>query len=164
MALFGSKRDINFFKTVNKEVISDIIEQNVGYYKLNLEETRPDIYGDSQNKIWYEPVLLPCLINHTDFSTTNESGTTNVVRQLTIYFLKDTLIEKNIYPERGDFIVWNDDEFELRTVNENLYVMGKIPEFNYSGDYLDNYGDSFSYQCIFTYVSPEKSNLNPARI
>lgn len=164
MALFGSINDIGFFKMVNNEIISDIIEQNVGYYKLNLEETKADMYGDSIHKVWNDPVLIPCIINHGEFTTVNESSTTNVTRQLSVFFLKTILEEHGIYPERGDFILWNEDEFELRIVNENTYVSGKLPEYNYSEPYLDNFGGSLSIECVFTYVSPEKSNLKSARI
>lgn len=164
MALFGLKTDIDLFKSINMEMLSDIKEQMIGYYKLNLEESRPDIYGEDLHKVWYEPVLIPCEIQHGDYNTKIDSSILNVDRNITIFFLKDILKECNIYPERGDFIVWNDNEYELKSINENQYIVGKVPEYNYSENYLDEYGDSFSIECLFVYISPEKSNLNPARI
>jgi hypothetical protein len=38
MALFGGSRDISLFNTLNKELINDIIQTEVGYYKLLLKE------------------------------------------------------------------------------------------------------------------------------
>ena len=35
MALYGGQRDISLFRHVNRELIGDIISQEVVYYKLN---------------------------------------------------------------------------------------------------------------------------------
>ena len=37
MALFGGKRDISLFKNISKELINDIIQTEVAYYKFALE-------------------------------------------------------------------------------------------------------------------------------
>ena len=39
-ALFGSSRDISFIKKINNELIDNIIQQEVDYYKYNLSETK----------------------------------------------------------------------------------------------------------------------------
>ena len=39
MALFGGSRDISLFNTLSKELINDIIQTEVGYYKFALERT-----------------------------------------------------------------------------------------------------------------------------
>jgi hypothetical protein len=39
MALFGGSRDINLFHTINSELINDIIQTEIGYYKFALEQT-----------------------------------------------------------------------------------------------------------------------------
>ena len=39
MALFGNRRDVNLFTTVNRELIRYIISQEVGYYKYKLNDT-----------------------------------------------------------------------------------------------------------------------------
>ena len=36
MALFGGSRDISLFNTVSKELINDIIQTEIAYYKLIL--------------------------------------------------------------------------------------------------------------------------------
>ena len=37
--LFGSNRDFELLVKVNRELLKDIVEQEVLFYKLNLEET-----------------------------------------------------------------------------------------------------------------------------
>ena len=45
MALFGGSRDISLFNSISKELINDIIQVEVGYYKFVLEKTTSNVYG-----------------------------------------------------------------------------------------------------------------------
>ena len=50
MALFGRQRDINFVIGVNHELLDNIIEQQVDYYKPYLQDTKSkdtaNLYGE----------------------------------------------------------------------------------------------------------------------
>jgi len=52
MALFGRLRDIDVFKTVTRELVEDIISQQIGYYKVKLDETKVNVYGEGVNKYY----------------------------------------------------------------------------------------------------------------
>jgi hypothetical protein len=41
--IFGSQRDFNLLIKINRELLSDVIEQEVLYYKMSLEETQANI-------------------------------------------------------------------------------------------------------------------------
>ena len=41
MALYGKARDVRLFRGLNTELLHKIIEQQVGYYKVKLDDT-PD--------------------------------------------------------------------------------------------------------------------------
>lgn len=160
MALFGSVNDFNFIKKLNKEVLEDVMEQQVGYYKISLPDSQPNIYGETVNKIYKDVVLLYCVVRHNEFDTTVDSKTANINRNLEVSFLRDHLIEANIYPERGDMIVYNDDYYELVSKNENQYFGGKLPDYNYGGTYLDNFGGSLSINCKFNYISQDNKTYS----
>ena len=66
MALFGGSRDISLFHNLNKELINDIIQTEVAYYKFALEQTTSNVYGESMGKMFYEPVRIACLIDRND--------------------------------------------------------------------------------------------------
>ena len=68
MALFGGSRDINLFHTINSELLNDIIQTEIGYYKFVLDKTVSNVYGESADKMFYEPVRIACLINKEDQS------------------------------------------------------------------------------------------------
>ena len=56
MALFGGIRDIALFKTMNRELLEDIISQQIGYYKIKLSETPTNMYVEAVNKYYIGPV------------------------------------------------------------------------------------------------------------
>ena len=68
MALFGGKRDISLFKNISKELINDIIQTEVAYYKFALEQTKINVYGEAPGKNYYEPLKIASLINRQDQS------------------------------------------------------------------------------------------------
>jgi len=66
MALFGGARDISLFHKLNKELIKDIIQTEVAYYKFALKQTKTNVYGEAPGKNYYEPMKIACLINRDD--------------------------------------------------------------------------------------------------
>jgi hypothetical protein len=62
-ALFGRQRDISLFRHINRELLWDVVTQQIAYYKIKIEETYTNLYGESSNGyIFAEPVLLNCRI------------------------------------------------------------------------------------------------------
>ena len=53
MALFGGSRDISLFKNVNSELLKDIIQTEVAYYKFALEQTTSNVYGEAVGKNYW---------------------------------------------------------------------------------------------------------------
>ena len=58
MALFGTQRDISMFRHVSRELMGDIITQQVGYYTLKLDQSTTNMYGEALNKYYNGPLLL----------------------------------------------------------------------------------------------------------
>ena len=63
MAMFGRSRDVSLIRHVNRELINNIITQQVGYYKYKLAATNTNIYGEGPEKYFTDPVLILSLIN-----------------------------------------------------------------------------------------------------
>ena len=53
MALFGKERDVNLFHTINSELLKDIIQTEIAYYKFALEQTRINVYGEAPGKNYF---------------------------------------------------------------------------------------------------------------
>ncbi len=66
MSIFGSQRDFALIRKMNREVLREIVEQEAAYYKISLEDTQANIYGESLTKTFLPPVLLNCLVTRGD--------------------------------------------------------------------------------------------------
>ena len=162
MPLFGGARDVSLFKAMNRELINDIIQTEVAYYKLALNETISNMYGESTQKSYYEPLRLSCLIEKSDQEWSSDDFGPDIKQTYQYKFLKDGLIEINLIPEVGDLILFNNDFWEVDSFIENQYIVGKRPEYSISED-TQNFGDSLSI-VLSTHLSRiEKLNLIPLR-
>jgi hypothetical protein len=162
MPLFGGNRDISLFRTMNKELINDIIQTEVGYYKFALAENETNVYGESENKVYYEPLLVPSLINREDQTWTETDFGPDSTQQLTFAFLRATLVDKNLVPEVGDILLYNNDYFELTGIVENQFFAGKNPDYSMNED-TDEFGVSLSIICKASKSRIEVLNTIPFR-
>ena len=178
MALYGENRDVSLFRHLNRELLNNIVEQKVGYYKIVLDRTPVNLYGEATKKTYNNPVLLNCLIERGDTAPlTNEFGM-DITRNMKFRFLRDDLagidlstelspdgkgFNYNIFPEVGDVILWNNDYYEVNNVNENQLVVGKDPSYSYASQ-TDSYGSSWSIILECFYVRPEKLGITEERL
>lgn len=163
MALFGTRRDITMFTGVAKELVDDIITQQIGYYKVILPNTTPNVYGEALVKDYIGPVLINCLIVRSDFRTTNEDFGPDTRREVSFRFLKESLIEANIVPEVGDIVMYNELYYEVDNYNENQLILGKDSDYTYSTG-LENFGNSFSVILDTHLTTPERLGITKERL
>lgn len=163
MSLFGSTRDIATMKIFTKELLEDIISQQIGYYKIKLGDTQPNVYGESLKKYFIGPVLIPCLIVRGDFSVSDSDFGRDTNRSNDFRFFKDHLVEANIVPEVGDYIMYNELYYEVDNVNENQFILGKDVDYSYSNA-TNNFGQSYSIILTTHLSSPDKLGITQERL
>ena len=64
--LFGSNRDFDLLVQINRELLKDIVEQEILYHKLSIADSEINLYGESMQKSYYTAVKLNCLITRGD--------------------------------------------------------------------------------------------------
>ena len=141
--LFGSNRDFDLLVGINRELLKDIIEQEVGYYKLSLDDTQANIYGESLEKIYLDPVKLNCLITRGDQVVDVDEFGPDLGRNVSFAFIRRDLVDANTVPEVGDVVLWHEDYYEVDTVRENQLFLGRDKSYNIAS-YAGNYGSSVS--------------------
>jgi len=162
MSLFGGSRDISLFRHINKELINNIIQQSVGYYKISLDKTSSNIYGESLNKVYNDPILVNCLIERTPQTWVETEFGSNVNQDITVRFLRDILVDINLVPETGDVMLWQENYYEISGVIENQLFVGKDPSYAY--DDTNDFGSSISIIVNAQYIRPEKLGLKQERL
>ena len=144
MALFGGERDVALFRKINKELITDIIDTEIYYYKIILDDTKRNLYGEGKDKVFYNPVKIPTLVERTNAEQIFDEFGSSYTRDVNFYFLRDTLVEKNVFPEVGDVIVWNDEQHIVDVTFTNQFFAGKNPD---TWDGGDSHGYNVSIIC-----------------
>ena len=179
MSLFGTSRDASLIRHIGRELINNIIEQQVGYYKIDLAKTSLNMYGESNGeKIYYDPVLVNCLIERSAQEWSTDSLGPDVNRKIQLRFLKDDLAGINlsielpeggkgfqygVYPEVGDVVLWQNNYYEVDDILENQYFVGKDPDYSYSTN-NDDFGSSISIIVNAHYTRVEKLGIEKDRL
>jgi hypothetical protein len=145
MPKFVSERDVNFFKSIARELVDVVVQVEVALYKLNIYESKINIYGESTNKTWYQGVSLYAMVDKDPENVVYEGFGPDNSQLITFKFDKDLCEEKGIYPEIGDVIMFDNSYYEIDNTNEVQFIGGQ-PYNNYS--------------IVCTTFMTRKSNLN----
>ena len=162
MALFGGSRDVCLFNNLNKELINDIIQTEVAYYKFALEQTVSNVYGEAPGKNYFEPLKIACLIDRQDQSWSSDSFGSDVNQTIGFRFLKKELQDINLLPEVGDLLLFKNNFYEVDSKIENQLILGKDPDYAMATETTD-FGKSFSIIVNAHISRVEKLNLIPLR-
>ncbi len=161
--IFGSQNDFKLFVGINRELLSDVVEQEVLYHKISLEQTQTNLYGEAQEKVYWTAVKLNCLIDRGDQQTTVDDFGPDSVRAIQFKFLRQDLVDTNTFPEVGDIIEWNLDYYEVDNTTENQLFLGKDENYSLT-DYGSNFGGTLSIICICHLTRADRIGLAKQRI
>jgi hypothetical protein len=145
MPKFISDRDVAFFKGIAREVVDEVVQNAVVLFKINLNDTRVNLYGEALNKTWHKGVELFALINKDPRETEYEGFGPQRTQTVEFRFDRFMLEEHSTYPEIGDVVYFDNSYYEIGNTNE----------VQYSGGLSKN---NFSVVCMAFMVS--KATLN----
>ena len=163
MALFGTIRDAAMQIGVAQEFVGNVVTQQIGYYKVVLPDTQPNVYGEALVKSYIGPVLLNTLIVRGDFTMVADAFGPDSRREAQFRFLKVDLEAANVVPETGDIVMYNELYYEVDNTNENQLFLGKDPSYAYS-EGMGNFGASISIVCFTHLTSPERLGITIQRL
>lgn len=194
MALYGEGRDISMFRRVNRELMGNIISQEVIYYKYKVGETKTNMYGEAfEGRNFADPVMLFSLIEvGPQASPTSDLGV-DFTWTITFRFLRDDLLSKlnpinqgsfgtfqnpqlqygaEIHPEVGDIIQYQNGYWEVDNTNATQFTVGKDPEYPYYdanennplNPGLEKFGWDVEVRCDCHYVPSDRVNIILSRM
>lgn len=132
MPRFALERDISFFKNISRELVDDVITTAVVLYKLIIEDSKTNIYGESLSKTYYQGVSANCIIEREDTSANYEGLGPDSNQGVEFRFNRFSLEDANIFPEIGDLIFHNKAYFEIDNVRDVDQLIGGRAEETYS--------------------------------
>ena len=137
MALYGSERDASLIRSINRELINDIIDTEIAFYKLSLGDSATNIYDESDSKVYYTPIRINTIIQKDEKTIAADDFGIDSTRTGIFAFLRDDLVKVNIHIEGGDIIEYDNEFYEIDSVHGSQYWTGRNP----STDLGFNLGD-----------------------
>lgn len=168
MAIFGSARDVSMIRKVNRELMGNVISQECVYYKVNEARTLVNMYGEQQGGRYFSPpVIFNCLIEVGDQTAPTNDGFVGFDWPITFRFLRDDLVDANLVPAIGDFIMYQNAYWEVDNENMTHFFVGKDPDYPYNTNPLNPGLEFFGYNvdviCQCHYVPQDRINIVNAR-
>jgi hypothetical protein len=126
MARFTLSRDIKFFEGISRELVDVVIETAVVLYKLVIEDSKTNLYGESLNKTYYQGVETTAVIEREPSASEYEGFGSDKSQNVEFRFNRFTLEDTGFYPEVGDIVFHNNGYFEIDNVREDQLVGGQV--------------------------------------
>ena len=164
--MYGSSRDVSLVRHLNRELMGDIITQQASFYKFKLKETIPNVYGEAPGEKFYDgPFIFNCLVKREDEVWKSGDLGVDVTQEVLFAFLRDDLKDKNIVPDIGDIILYEETYFGVESIVENRYWLGKDPDYpnetNPLNPGLSDFGNNLSTLVKTYYIPADKVQITP---
>ena len=127
------QKDIDTFDKFNKELVGDlftskdgIINQEVIIYKVSVNDTEVNMYGEtSRGKVFKPGVQVVCIIDAEEQTTTTDEFGPDLQQNAVFSFFRQSLVDVNYVVEIGDVIEWNSGYWEISSISENQLIGGQ---------------------------------------
>ena len=126
MPKFVSDRDYDTIKKINKELINNVLDTPIVLFKINTALTETNSYGESKKTEWFLPVQIPCRVQRTEPTVKNDISVIDVEQECKFHFLRQELIDRNVYPSKGDIIQFDNLYYEIDNTIENDLWGGQV--------------------------------------
>ena len=130
---FIPQKEIDLIDSMNEELIDEIVGQSVDIYKVSIDNTDENIYGESTTKYYEVGFRVNCLIQFDEPEITQDEFGADENANIEMYFQRNNLSSGslNFYPEMGDIVDWNDHYWEINGTTESQLIAGN-PEYKHS--------------------------------
>ena len=121
---FIPQKEVNLIDVMNEELIDEIVGQTVDIYKISIDDTQENMYGESTTKYYNDGFRVNCLINFIEPEMLQDEFGADLNTSIEMYFHRNTLSDAGFYPEIGDIVDWNNMYFEMNSVTEPQLIAG----------------------------------------
>ena len=129
---FIPQKEFDLINSMNEELIDEVVGQSVDIYKVNVERTDENLYGESTTKYYDIGFRVNCLILYNEPEIIQDEFGADNNSSIEMYFQRENLSSGslNFYPENGDIVDWNDIYWEINGTTEPQLFAGH-PNFKH---------------------------------
>ena len=131
---------------------------NVGYFKINLEETKTNMYGEALEKWYYNGINVSCTIERGAITNSDDEFGVTVSNTITVNIPRALLQSYNFLPEVGDIVFDREKYYEVNSIDTQFVT---LPGVGSSNGTLGTTGQIVTYTltCYLTRIT--KLNIIP---
>ena len=117
---FIPQKEMDLINSMNEELIDEIVGQSVDIYKVDVDETDMNMYGESDTKYFKVGFRVNFLILYNEPEIIQDEFGADNNASIEMYFQRENLASGslNFYPEIGDIVDWNDYYWEINGTTE----------------------------------------------
>jgi len=125
--LFLGKKERDYAKQVNDEIVERVVGQTILYYPIDLATTSfHPLYGESVSKSFLPPVRVYALVKWDGQETTTQNYGLDKQTKITVNFHRRRLTEdQDLYVREGDFVLYAEQYFEIVKLVEPKLLFGQ---------------------------------------
>ena len=126
--LFTGKKEKDYVKQINDEIIERVVGQTVVYYPISLEHTNfHSIYGEAIDKNFLNPVRVYAMVKYDSQNTTTTPLGVDRIEKISVAFHKRRLTEdQDLFVREGDFIQYGEHFYEILSLTEPKWLFGQV--------------------------------------
>ena len=130
---FMPQKEFDLINSMNEELIDELVGQSVDIYKINIDNTEENMYGESTTKYYDMGFRVNCLIMYNEPTIEQDEFGADLNANIEMFFQRENLASGslNFYPEVGDIVDWNNFYWEINGVTEPQLIAGH-PDFKHS--------------------------------
>lgn len=130
MPLYGGNRDAGFLRGINRELMHQVISDEIIIYKIDNSITAINLYGEAEERKYKPGVRVFAKITPEDLNTNSNNDILDMDRIMTFSILKSDLKDKNLYVEEGDIVFYDSMYYEVDDSNQEKYWTNRDPNTN----------------------------------
>lgn len=126
--LFTGKKEKDFVKQVNDEIIERVVGQTILYYPVSLEHTQfHEMYGEAVQKNFLNPIRIYAMVKYESETTKTTPMGVDRIEKISISFHKRRLTEdQDLFVREGDFVQYGSHFYEILTLKEPIWLYGQV--------------------------------------
>jgi hypothetical protein len=96
---------------------------NVNYFKINLVDTKTNMYGEAIEKWYYNPVNVRCNIERGEITNDDDEFGVTVANIIKITIPRALLQSYNFLPEVGDIVMDREKYYEINSIDTQFITV-----------------------------------------
>ena len=123
---FIPQKEFDLINSMNEELIDELVGQSVDIYKVSVDNTNENVYGESTTKYYEVGFRVNCLILYNEPEIVQDEFGADNDTSIEMYFQRENLASGslNFYPETGDIVDWNEFYWEVNGTSEPQLFAG----------------------------------------